>query len=211
MTSEVIEKATHVSKIQIKGRGWTESLIARFLGEADATRKNPRYKSAAPMQLYLLSRVEATEETTEFKEAMEKSAIRKTGAKKAVESKRKTTLDWASSFPPPRIKAIDRKKLIKIAIDHYNELWASREDYDKYASIDSPEDFLNRITVNFIRHELTSYENRLSQTYRKIGKQEAVLHIKCTILDAIANVYPWLASECENQKFSDEYFVLTSK
>jgi hypothetical protein len=46
---------------QLKQRGWTAALIKKFLDPPDATRPNPHYKSAAPMRLYMATRVEAVE------------------------------------------------------------------------------------------------------------------------------------------------------
>lgn len=52
--SQMIAKATLK-----KERGWTDSLIARFLGEPDKTRPNPHYRTnGAPMRLFALKRVE---------------------------------------------------------------------------------------------------------------------------------------------------------
>ena len=46
--------------------GWTRAGVTRFLGDPDATKPNPRYRSAAPTRLYGPARVEATEATPEF-------------------------------------------------------------------------------------------------------------------------------------------------
>lgn len=50
----------------IEERGWTKGLIKDLLGEPDATARNPHYSTAAPMRLYLISRVEKAEESAEF-------------------------------------------------------------------------------------------------------------------------------------------------
>jgi hypothetical protein len=43
-------------------------MIREYLGEPDATRPNPRYRSAAPMKLYLTERAEAAEASPEWAE-----------------------------------------------------------------------------------------------------------------------------------------------
>lgn len=45
----------------LRERGWTDAMVRDYLGEPDATRPNPRYRSAAPMKLYLAQRAEAAE------------------------------------------------------------------------------------------------------------------------------------------------------
>lgn len=55
-----------ITKAGLKARGWTDRAITKFLGEPDQTRPNPHYSSAAPMNLYRLSRVELAENSKEF-------------------------------------------------------------------------------------------------------------------------------------------------
>ena len=43
----------YLTKSQLKDRGWTDSLIRKFLSEADKTRTNPHYRSGPPMRLYV--------------------------------------------------------------------------------------------------------------------------------------------------------------
>jgi len=61
-------------------------------------------------------------------------------------------------------------------------------------------DFLNRIEVNYIRHNLTEYDRELEEMAGKIGVKEAVIKIKNRILDSIAEKYPELKGECVKQK-----------
>ena len=80
-----------LTKTTLRERGWTGALLRRFLPEPDEEKVNPHYKCAAPMQLYLVTRVEAAEGTAEFKAMQEKLASRRAGARKSVETKRKKT------------------------------------------------------------------------------------------------------------------------
>jgi hypothetical protein len=45
---------------------WTPAGIKRFLGDADKLIANPAFRSAGKMRLYLITRVEAAEATTEW-------------------------------------------------------------------------------------------------------------------------------------------------
>lgn len=59
--------------------------------------------------------------------------------------------------------------------------------------------FLDRITVNYLRHELSHYEVELTRIFGKVGKEEAYVHLNSKVYAAIAALYPKLASECERQ------------
>src|SRR5713226_452392 len=62
-----------LSSTQLKERGWT--LVKKFLGSPDATKPNPYSRSAAPMQLYSLARVEVCEQEDGWKQAAAKAAV----------------------------------------------------------------------------------------------------------------------------------------
>ena len=51
------KKRRTLTASQLKERGWTEGLIRSVLGAPDKRRKNPNYRSAAPLRLYFLGRV----------------------------------------------------------------------------------------------------------------------------------------------------------
>ncbi len=91
---------------------------------------------------------------------------------------------------------IDAETLLDLAIDHYNA--RSNGNYVG-ASRDSDPDFLERIQVNFLRHELTNYDWHLGQLKGYTGVEEARGRVRERVLDAIAEAYPDLASECSRQ------------
>ena len=59
--------------------------------------------------------------------------------------------------------------------------------------------FLERITVNYVRHRLTSYDRNLERVAGQIGVALAITAIRKRIYAAIAETYPHLAPECERQ------------
>src|SRR5262245_52612751 len=79
------------------------------------------------------------------------------------------------------------------AVQHYNLLWAERGKYEKGASIHSDPKFLERITLNFIRHQLTRYAGLLAAIQGKIGKAEAYQLLKARVIEEIHRTYPELA------------------
>lgn len=59
-----------ISKAGLIGkRNWTEKLVNMFMPHPDKEAENPHYKSAPPMKLYSLDRVERIEQSERFKEA----------------------------------------------------------------------------------------------------------------------------------------------
>jgi hypothetical protein len=90
-------------------------------------------------------------------------------------------------------------KLLKNAINHYNSLWADRGKFEKSASEDSDKDFLNRIKVNYLRHNCSNYEEELENIFNQIGKDDGYFLLKKRILFEIGCVYNDLKPECERQ------------
>jgi hypothetical protein len=58
-------RRTHYYLAQLKRRGWTETEVERFLGDADARLSNP-WGQGPDMRLYRRERVEAMEQTEEY-------------------------------------------------------------------------------------------------------------------------------------------------
>jgi hypothetical protein len=57
---------------ELISRAWSRELIKRFLGEPDATEPNPVRKDGDLMKLFSIDRVEAIEQSNEFKSALRK-------------------------------------------------------------------------------------------------------------------------------------------
>jgi hypothetical protein len=87
---------TYITKSTIKGRGWTDSLIAQFLKNPDKEAPNPHYEAGPPMRLYSLARVQRVEATERFQVALAAVAKgrenRKAGSARGVQTKSMRTL-----------------------------------------------------------------------------------------------------------------------
>ena len=183
----------------LKARGWTDAAIRQWLGEPDLCVPNPHYRSAAPMRLYALARVEAVEASPAWQDTQQARAARQAAAQRATQTKRQALLRAIAALDI-RVAVLPPDALTARACDHYNARLADREDWDSLpATPQSAPDFLRRITVNLIRHQLTSYENELARIFGKVGVKEAYLAINKKIYDAIAAAYPALATECAAQ------------
>jgi hypothetical protein len=201
----------HLSMAGLKARGWTDALIRTFLGESDETADNPYFRSAAPMRLYRLARVEACEQTPAWIAAHEKTRQRQVRAHAVAQRKRDATFAAVEALTI-HVQQMDHEALIHAACQHYNwhqedveDGWAARgrDDDRLYVKRASPDDtpaFLERITVNYLRHQGTAYEDELERLYGTVGADAARMRVKERVLEAIAAHYPHLASECERQR-----------
>lgn len=177
----------------LRARGWTDAAVRNFLGEADDLRDNPKYRHAgAPMKLYFRVRVEAAEATPAWTAWKDGSAVRKSAARAAVATKEAELAEAIEEWSPT-IRVWERDKVVKAAIDAYN---AWNEGREKYATEHSDPQFLERITVNFIRHELTEYDFKFRG---RVGITSQHEDVRDKVLEKIAELYPWLEDECWRQ------------
>jgi hypothetical protein len=182
-----------VTQTGLLKQGWTLGLIQKFLGPPDKTATNGVYRSAAPVKLFSLRRVTAATNTLEFRAARDEAARRSAVGRRVADTKRNDLFRQIEA-QKIHVPALSPEKARARAIHHYNS-----RDREETASPTSDPLFLDRITVNYLRHELTSYDDRLQDLYRKVGHDEGVGLVKKKVLDAIAVAYPHLAAECTRQ------------
>lgn len=178
----------------LRERGWTASMIDTLLGEPDAVKKNPRYAKAAPMRLYHETRVMEMENSAEFIRRQEASAPRRAASRKAVETKRDALIRQVRQMTVT-VERIPAAEIRRRAIESY-ESW---NDHRDPVAPDADEGFIHRISVNFIRHELTEYDEALEEVAGRVGIGEAVSLIREMVYGAIAEAYPYLKAECIRQ------------
>ena len=185
-----------MSATGVKERGWTDTLIRRFLDPPDKLAVNPHYRSGPKMRCYDIARVKATEKTPEWLDAQAKATKRSIAAEKASDKRRKDLFVKIESMWI-LVDYYEPTERLRLAIAHYNErLGESREPACK----NSAPEFLERIQVNYLRHMATDYHEALDDVAGKIGCGEARARIKQRVLDAIAEKHPDLAAECGRQK-----------
>lgn len=180
-------------------------MIKAFLPEHDRVVPNPHYKCAAPMRLYSLPRVEAAEATDEWRALKLKAEIRQSAAFQAAETKKRELLR-ALEGVAIEVPKLTEKDLVERACAHYNQRAAARffsssSDEERFRPADakSDESFLARISVNYLRHEMSPYEERLAEVFGMVGAEEARRLIREKVYAAIARAYPGLTEECGRQ------------
>lgn len=187
-----------ITKSAILKRGWTEALIAELLGEADEKRVNPHHKSGPPMQLWREARVEASEKSAAFKKFQRDAVPRRDAAKKSLETKAKKLQAYIDGLVV-EVPWMDEASLIQKAVKHFNDSPRSERGDFNLADVNSDPAFLQRICVNFLRHAMTDYEERLNEVHGRVGGRDAYVEIKLKVLEAIGEKYPSLSQECDRQ------------
>jgi hypothetical protein len=180
---------------ELKYRGWTDTDIKRFAPEHDDIRPNPKYQCAAPMKLYLRARVRRIELRKTWIAWKAGSAVRKQSAAAAVSTKEQKLQEYVDAIEIV-VPEMGTDELTSRAIQHYNAWWTGTE---KRAHDSDSQDFLDRISVNYLRHELTSYEEHLDEIAGKTGAKEARIDLSGKVYDAIGDAYPDLWFECQEQ------------
>ena len=191
------KKPEYVSKSGLKCRGWTETLIKKYLGESDKEVDNPHYRCAAPMQMYDMERVKIVEATDEFAIAKEKaakrSAIMKVAAEKAQKTRHDKTIAWAEEVEVEAL-SLDYDTAVDCAIDSYNDFhFGRRDDFSNLATRKSDKSFLARITENYLRHHCSNYELLLNWLHGNVGADEAYYIIRQKADEKVWEANPWLA------------------
>lgn len=203
-------KKPMITQSTILERGWTKSMISAFLPDP-IERENPHYKRAAPMKLWELETVEAMEQTEAFKQKKEKADAHRdahrASAKKAVQTKIAKLDDELTAFANSiKVEVIADRDLVSQTIDAKNE-WFDRISQfrdDAFlcerSAYSAPDEVKTRWIVNYIRHNLTDYDEAFYSAKGKCGFSSLYGKYRNMVLDKIAAAYPKYADECERQK-----------
>jgi hypothetical protein len=191
----VVDRSELWNLKELRTRGWTPAMVRTLLGKEDELRRNPFYRRAAPQRLYARERVLAAEGTPNFEAARAKSLCRAERGRTIADRKKEALLTEIGQLKIA-VTMLDEKTLHKRAIAHY-ERRQSAGDHHAFCRPDGP--MLERITVNYIRHQLTHYDQHLADLFGRIGKEAGVFAVRQRVYAAIAAAYPALAAECERQ------------
>ena len=173
---------------------WSNSLIEKYYPQCSDERINPHYRYGSPMQLYDVGKVRYIESRDDFKADYKKVLKRKIVALESAKKKREELMMYANGVQIV-IPEYEKDKLIQKACDHYNwwHTWNNEDEYDYCrASPSSNELFLKRITINYLRHQCTCYEEELKKFHKKVGVKEAHNILQARINEAIKLKYEWL-------------------
>lgn len=177
----------YLTKTELATR-WSNSLIEKYYPHCSEERVNPHHKRGSPMQLYDIGEVRHIESGEDFKADYEKVLKRKSVALERAKNKREELMMYANGVQIV-IPDFEKDKLIQKACEDYN--W--RNDNVYYPATPSSDFlFLKRITINYLRHQCTCYEDELKRFRKKVGVQEAHDILQARINEAIKQKYEWL-------------------
>lgn len=193
-----------ITQKTVKTMGFTDKLIAELLPEPQLV-NNPHYRKAAKMKLWKLSDVESAMNSPVFQESLKKRKRYKEAAEKGVATKKAQLKDETDKFLESiKIEHLNigliREYALKAKQNWYDDNFCMRSNIYYQTTDGADEDTITRWMVNYIRHEMTSYDEQLYHMKGRIGKFDMYHEIHDHILDKIAIVYPELAEECERQK-----------
>lgn len=189
------EKDEMVTQSYLLENGWTKAMISKLLPEP-LLKRNYMYRNASPIKLWNKVLVEEIMQTDAYIEATKKAQARREASMRGVETKKKNLLaDINNLLDTIEVEVISDEKLVPRVLND------KRAWYEMHGDIFlKPDDItLRRWIVNYIRHELVSYDEYLYEIYGKTGKQDAYVILKNGILEKIAVAYPKYKEECRLQ------------
>lgn len=105
-------------------------------------------------------------------------------------------------IPVVSVEQMPIPELLCRAVDHYNRHLSKRKGYGiawTPTTVRSPQWRLDRVAVNYIRHQLTSYDEVLARLLEEGTARLAVKQLQRHVLALIAVAYPEFAAECLRQ------------
>ena len=175
--------------------GWTKTILKKLDFQPDFVKNHYLYGKTCKVKLFSLKRIDEKEKTCEFIENKYDVQKKKDRARRGVQTKIKNILQKIISLTI-NVKRVE--KVTTLALNSYNAWNAQR--MISYVTLDeASQAFLARISVNYIRHNLTKYEYNIEKVSGKTGKALAYDLELYIVLSEIARVYPEFAEECRRQ------------
>ncbi len=185
------KKIEYWSKSTLLNRGWTEKTIDELLPFPKLV-KNPHYRCASPMQLFDVKIVKQKERTKKFKESAEKKAKHRESALKGVETKKECTMSLIPMMSL-EIERVDIDDLREWTLSDKYNWYMYTEQFERADSVYyADEETIHRWEINFIRHNLSNYDEELQKLFGQVGKEEAYLQYREQLMKKIYEVYPEL-------------------
>jgi hypothetical protein len=181
-------------RAQLRQRGWTNGMINLLMPDPDGTIPTDHPKAhAGSFRVFHRDRVRAIEGTTEFQRLVAERLAKRKALGCCARSPLELLLDGIV------VPVIAWDRLVNLACDNYNDwclvhssLWRRR-----ISSSSSPS-FVARVCVNYLRHNLTDYDELLKENVRRLGIHVYPL-VKRRVIEQIVTRYPRLVGECYRQ------------
>lgn len=181
-----------ISLAGLTERGWTKTMVEKMNLQVVKTVPNPHHKSAPPMKLYDLKTVKRKEKNKTFQLLAEKANKRKMSAKKAVETKMNKMNEYLLNLKI-KIPNTNKENILLQSVRQHNQI---QDHYQNYDSCINEKDIENvdtkrqiRIVANYIRHQMTDYEEILYDNTGKTGIHHAHDFLKEKITNMVIEKY----------------------
>lgn len=178
-------------KRDLLSRGWSKTAIDRILGAPDRT---SRRRGGGHYCHYSADRVVAAEQ---MHQDWRRSDARSQAGKVAAE-RRANALEASIAALNIELPKLSGTELLDAAIAAHNA-WNSDSNC-LGASHSSDPEFLERIQVNYLRHECSRYDVELGRIAGQVGRDRAHETLRDLVYNAISDAYPQLATECWRQQ-----------
>ncbi|WP_313124492.1 hypothetical protein [Pseudescherichia sp.] len=169
----------HITKTDLKERGWTESLISKFAPEAE----RKQLTKTRFCYLYNLAEVESVEQSEPFLAAKNKASKRSQSANKAVLSKQEANKKKFNLL----IEEINGVELPQREMQYWHKLVKRQHDAN-----DVEGKVLNRWVFNHFRHEYFPYDIQYHDAKGLVGKSQHIKAVQKAIAEVTLKYYPEL-------------------
>ncbi len=198
----------HITITRLRSEyGWTSQLVDKHLGEHDREAPNPHYRSAAPMRLYLLDRVQETMAGNpglrqQLQEILDRRQKNQEHREENTLKRRQELLRQTELLGPIIIMAPtrDASKLMGMATESRRRFLEETLIYEDYEiPVNDGSITAQERAVSMIRHEFTNYEQLLEEMPRSRDLETNALiyrTLKTRVMKAIADEVPQLAQAC---------------
>lgn len=163
----------------LKNRGWTRTMVQKFLGTADGFVQNPHIRTGRPMRLFRSQRVHEVEIGEDFRACQNLSSIRSIRANQYLNDKAAALVDMANAIE------------FEIPLLDLSNLTAQTEK--RFGSYKTAE-IQNKNEVAFLMEGAGKSEWSLDQYYWCSGIRAARLVLRRRMLIKIMQNYPHLCS-----------------
>ena len=185
---------------ELKERGWTAKMVSTLI-DVEPTEFWGMYKNRT-QKCWEKGYIESLEATDAFKEMLEKASARSASAKARAEAKAEENAEkfrrLAEEMEIPVIpenELFQRSLDSKIAWEEYRAdlrgRWLESEDEFRIQLADI--ETQKRWATNYVRHELTGYEELLDKMAGIVGTGKAYHEVRAVLDRRIKEAYPCLA------------------
>lgn|GEM_PF-1922780 len=199
-------KTDYFTVAELRERSWTERIIKKLNLTPCGIIQNPEC-GAAIIKIYDRKLVELFEATDEFKAMVKEDKSKKKGALKEDKKRKERLLEKVENIEIT-IEYVPESLLKKMALADYNTWHIEKRQTFEWASGRSDRKFQQKLRHNYIRHNLTNYDQIMNRIAKKIHGKDEYAEIRRILLKRIKEAWQTAAkNEKKKNKLSDGDFL----